>query len=1309
MAGVSPDMHIPFDGSPLPTNGTAKTATVGNCQFVKTSRGTVMKLDGKGSYVDTGITNFDMGDEWTVECWVNPAEKQNGLADIFGNHSGAGGVNGFVIQMDGSNQNRFTAHIGNTAGAWVSTKPVQLIANQWQHVAMVKTKADLRFYVNGILMSRAATKHAMTPSPTSLKIGLGIEHVSRCLTGYIDDFKTRGTAITDWKSLGQIPSTAALVKANIELTMVRNSSGKVDIAFNSPAGANYLKSLPASKVSLVLHNIVSGHKVTIPSANLTPANGYKTTVSAMLKMSAPSWLTASTKPTTNGVTLTQQIQLFPSGGQKVNPKPVSDDTIMMTSLSSRSVLLDGDDWKIATDPDNTGKTKKYTSTIPSSAKQTKVPWVIQDIFPGYHGVAWYWKQFKAPASISPDGRHILRFTAVDYYCEVYVNGKQVGTHEGAESPFECDITGAIKAGKPNLLTVKVLNPTHDLINGITFAEVPKSCKTWPVWSNAIYNFGGIVDSVVLASVPSVRITNLYGAPDRRSGKVSVQVSVYNTTGKPQDVQLSVSIGPSASQGDMITSNYRLTAPAGESVQHAELTVRSPHLWDVNDPFLYRLSVSVTPDGGSATDHANVRIGFRDFEVKDGFTWLNGKRIALHGLVQLIQYPVGYGVPTDWNALRKDANLMKAMGFNAVRLIFGGAAPRYLDVLDEAGILVYQEHYATSLGFADSPQFARRYDQTLARVIVRDRNHPSIIAWGMANEQHDGPHFRRAYDSIPLVRSLDEQRLLILNSGRFDLQWNIGSISIASASKWQTLMGKEAARTKPTSDTYGSMPWSALGTALEYSGDKHYYPNVPYTNAEIENLRTIGKDGKPYLLTEFGAGGAVDLWRLARKAELINASPQNEDVAYNQGKLDQFMADWEKQKLWRVWPRVEEFFQDSHRNMSKIRAMGLNALSLNQNLMGSFMCAASDSDFNGVGLVDGYRDLKPGVMDLMRQANAPLRWAIHTDKVNIRPGEEIIVRVHLVNEDILSAGKYPAELNVLSPDGQRVIHRQFDVVVPDQKQSKTTSFTMPVFVEPISIDGVEGKYQLSVSLLKGAPCSGGIQDLYMWRPDQAPKLSMQVAVWPGDNSLKAQFARCGIDARDYISSSESKRNLIVIGHQGPKTSEEWQDIYLSVARGSTLVILDQAVLAKASDSTGWLPYKNKGLIRDLGWGYYRTDVFAGHTSLLPDTIKPGMADYHLLREILPQYGYSGLDAPSQLAFGHIRTQQNDYLFGELLSQHSLGQGSVILSTLNILDQLDKDPLAERFLKQILASSQPAHTAGTAELPDGFDEYLKECGI
>jgi beta-galactosidase/beta-glucuronidase len=97
------------------------------------------------------------------------------------------------------------------------------------------------------------------------------------------------------------------------------------------------------------------------------------------------------------------------------------------------VLLDGNDWLLAPDPKNVGVAEKWAEEPRPEAKSTKVPWIIQQVFPGYAGYAWYWRDIDVPANPHEGGRYLLRFWDVDYLADVWVNGRHIGHHEGAQT------------------------------------------------------------------------------------------------------------------------------------------------------------------------------------------------------------------------------------------------------------------------------------------------------------------------------------------------------------------------------------------------------------------------------------------------------------------------------------------------------------------------------------------------------------------------------------------------------------------------------------------------------------------------------------------------------------------------------------------------------------------------------------------------------------------------------------------------------------------------------------------------------------
>jgi len=435
--------------------------------------------------------------------------------------------------------------------------------------------------------------------------------------------------------------------------------------------------------------------------------------------------------------------------------------------SSTIVSLDGDAWLLATDPTNVGREEKWFETPRPEAKPTKVPWIIQDAFPGYHGVAWYWRHFDAPVNPHPEGRTLLRFWAVDYLAEVWLNGTPVGQHEGGESPFVLDVTDAIRAGEKNRLAVRVLNPTNEPIDGIVLSETPHRNKVIPYRAGASYNHGGIVDSVELLVVPSIRIDDLFARPDTKTGKIRVQARVRNAGQRETPAQFEFSVAPAARGETLERIVLDRNLPPGESLVETELHVAQPRLWELNEPNLYRVTARVRGEASLSFHEQSVRCGFRDFTFEGGYFRLNGRRLFLRCSHTGNHCPIGLQLPPDPDMLRRDLLNVKVMGFNAIRFIAGVATRYQLDLCDEIGLLVYEEPYAAWCLQA-SPKMAERFDQSLFGMIRRDRNHPSVVIWGLLNETPDGPVFRHAAAALPRLRELDDTRMVMLNSGRWDL-------------------------------------------------------------------------------------------------------------------------------------------------------------------------------------------------------------------------------------------------------------------------------------------------------------------------------------------------------------------------------------------------------------------------------------------------------------------------------------------------------------------------------------------------------------
>ena len=442
--------------------------------------------------------------------------------------------------------------------------------------------------------------------------------------------------------------------------------------------------------------------------------------------------------------------------------------------ASTVLALDGTDWLLGTDPENQGKERQWWLNPIDGAKQVPVPGVIQDqdAFPEYHGVVWYWKDFRAPKNPHPQGRYILKFWSVDYKADVWVNDTYLGSHKVQETSFEFDATKAIKPNAVNRLAVRVVNPVDEHeIDGITLGKSTKRTKgTRPIphtnWGEQ--NFGGILDSVELMVTPALRVSDVFARPDYKTGIIKVQVEINNRTDKKTGATLQCTVS-GASEGRVLDlANHIGNFPAGKN--QVELTLKVPNwkLWELNEPYLYRVTARVVSDKSpNSMDEFSVRTGFRDFRFEDGYFKLNDKRIILRCSHTGGETPISYMIPHDPDIDRKLILHMKEMGFNSVRYFCHAPRRRQADLCDELGMMVYCE--PQSGWFMENWPGARELMEiSMTGLIMRNRNHPSVTIWGILNEEGQGRIvFNNAVEMLPLVRSLDDTRVVMLNSGRFD--------------------------------------------------------------------------------------------------------------------------------------------------------------------------------------------------------------------------------------------------------------------------------------------------------------------------------------------------------------------------------------------------------------------------------------------------------------------------------------------------------------------------------------------------------------
>jgi hypothetical protein len=389
---------------------------------------------------------------------------------------------------------------------------------------------------------------------------------------------------------------------------------------------------------------------------------------------------------------------------------------------AQSRSLDGT-WQFAVDRE--GKLTINDLSSVNDWREIRVPlsWNAQFAdLRDYRGVAWYRKTVDFQP-IKPDQNVLLKFGAVDYFAEVFVNGKKVGEHEGGYLPFTLDISELAKAGA-NEIAVRVTDPDNDRARwgDMNYSELPHGKQSWYVPTGGIWQSvfleirtssgGHYIDRVHVTAKPNgdvgveVKVANGRGLV---LSEPTFQVTVRDRNGKVEFTE----------GGGGILANPRLLTGR----------VKSPQLWGLENPVLYE--VEVTLDRRKETAWKGF-FGFRKFEARDGKFYLNGEPIYIISALDQDFFPEGIYTPPSYEFLLDQMRKAKQLGLNMLRTHIKVPTPDYLRAADEAGVLIWYEIPSWDDN-TWTPAAAKRGEEIFLGQVERDWNHPSVVIQSIINE------------------------------------------------------------------------------------------------------------------------------------------------------------------------------------------------------------------------------------------------------------------------------------------------------------------------------------------------------------------------------------------------------------------------------------------------------------------------------------------------------------------------------------------------------------------------------------------------
>ncbi|MCC7499637.1 MAG: hypothetical protein IT160_18795 [Bryobacterales bacterium] len=396
----------------------------------------------------------------------------------------------------------------------------------------------------------------------------------------------------------------------------------------------------------------------------------------------------------------------------------------LPAIARDRVVLSGN-WRFQIDVDDLGEKEQWQRADTGRWSRITVPgaWdLINQAMRGYEGVGWY--STTIAGRLADPGRvQSLHFGRVMYHTKAWLNGEYLGEQIGGYVPFEFDVSGKLRTGAPNVLTLRVDNRPR---------------IEWPPGSRNIewVQYGGILRPVVLETMAKTWLDDVTvtAVPDGAGANIDCAVRVRSRLTVAKELNLRVRV---AELGATASAAVHL-APQSTATTHVILKPRRAVSWSPAKPQLYHLNVSLG-GGGGTIDTSAARFGIRKIEARGRQVLLNGKPFHFQGVNRYDE--VGnYGPNPPREVVIRDLRMMKAAGINTIRVHYP-QSPDLLDLYDEMGFLMSEEVTINWWGNGFSGK--GREVQTdgiltyaipfLEAMIRRDKNHPSVVIWSMCNE------------------------------------------------------------------------------------------------------------------------------------------------------------------------------------------------------------------------------------------------------------------------------------------------------------------------------------------------------------------------------------------------------------------------------------------------------------------------------------------------------------------------------------------------------------------------------------------------
>ncbi|NQU54554.1 MAG: beta galactosidase jelly roll domain-containing protein [Bacteroidetes bacterium] len=959
---------------------------------------------------------------------------------------------------------------------------------------------------------------------------------------------------------------------------------------------------------------------------------------------------------------------------------ISMSLLAQQNTDPSQLSLDGS-WEIIFDDKNEGVENAWHINKNYETHQRKreieVPSCWEEFEKNYEGVAFYRKKFTLPESW--EGQIIdLKFEASNYMTQVWLNEQVVGFHEGGYTPFSFRIDKLTKPGEENTLTVRVISPiilADKRIDGLGRQEVP-------MWRGAIT--GGIWQSVSIEASGSVRFTDVFLEPNIHNNTATSNIEIENVETGISNSEVSIKI-LSKDGKQVATQKVEVEVQPGKNHLKYELKIPDAEYWSMGNPYLYKAEIEINTNG-MVSDEWSAKFGMREFSVKDDKFTLNGKSMYLKACFFEGLYPVKLAYPDSKEMAIKEITLAKEAGFNMIRPWRKPAPPMWLDLCDSIGVLTVGSLVTECMHRPIStPRLPFVVENEVRKTILANRNRTCIVQWELFNEINR-PILAQMLNSMSLLaRELDPTRMILDESGGWGEGANVYLPYQRTPIKFNDIHHYSGSQIHEK----------------EYNG----YLAIAKTKKEIEEYKLgdakgYGKNvltGKMSYVSELGYGSSPDL-SINNLLFEEKGNPIVSPTIYHKKMENEAKIALEKTGFNKIYPNIQEFYLEQQKMHGIANKRIIEATRSNSSIAGYCVHALVGGDWViGAGLLDLWRNPKTLVYDLTKAAS-----------------QEQIVAIRILPRNIYAEKGGKLEITGISELETEAAN--ISIKIKSEKGKTVYSKTLnqdfehgisKLFKDDLQTEKLKGNYSVEVRVTDklGKLITANSQpfDVFIQKQLVAPKT--KIAVVDPANTLVPFLKNRNIEFVQF--SSETDKNTVVIVGQAnlknPKYKQQVEAVKEFVKKGGYAVLLEvPGKPIKRLHIGGELNEVKPDALpfgAELHSPWVTLGGWAGKPHIVTDHpvfkgLPTEMIMYGVYENVHPKTSMSkqkgkyiagliGYDhfPKMDIMIRHYNGPGETWWAADVL-EAEIGNGKMLLSTLDILSHLGKDPVAEKILYNMI---------------------------